>query len=94
MASEATPAGPPRRVVDVADPSRVRRAPRYGRFAVAGFLLAAVLSFALTFLPVAGTDLSRGNLFLLLLLGLGTLGIALGILLALWSDRRSMRRQR
>lgn len=87
-------AGPTVRVVDVADPSRVRRAPRYGRFAFAGLLLAVVVSFGLTFVPGAETGLTRRNLFFLLLLGLGSLGILLGLLVALWTDRRSLRRRR
>lgn len=87
-------AGPVHRVVDVADPSRVRRAPRYGRFAFAGLLLAVVVSFGLTFVPGAETGLTRRNLFFLLLLGLGSLGILFGLLVALWTDRRSLRRRR
>lgn len=81
------------RARDVADDSRVRRAPRYGRFGFAGFLVGVVLSVALTFLPVAGTDLSRGSLVLLLLLTLGTVGVFAGLLLALLADRRSLRRR-
>lgn len=88
------PAGPVRRVRDVADPSRVRRAPRYGRFALAGVVLAALVSFGLTFVPGAEEGLTRRNLFLLLLLSLGCLGILLGVLAAMWSDRRSLRRRR
>lgn len=88
------PGGPVHRVVDVADPSRVRRAPRYGRFALAGLLLAMAVSFGLTFVPGAEDGLTRRNLFFLLLLGLGSLGIVLGLLVALWTDRRSLRRRR
>lgn len=94
--AEQAPAetGPVHRVVDVADPSRVRRAPRYGRFALAGLLLAMAVSFGLTFVPGAEDGLTRRNLFFLLLLALGSLGIVLGLLVALWTDRRSLRRRR
>lgn len=94
--AEQAPAesGPVHRVVDVADPSRVRRAPRYGRFALAGLLLAMAVSFGLTFVPGAEDGLTRRNLFFLLLLALGSLGIILGLLVALWTDRRSLRRRR
>ena len=85
------------RAVDVADPSRRRRAPRYGRFAVAGFLLAAVLSAVLTLLPQGGTPLAQydpRDVFLILLIGLGTVGVLAGLTWALISDRRSLRRRR
>ncbi len=78
-------------VVDVADPSRLRRAPRYGRFGFVGFLLGAVLSLAL--LPLGDSGASPGSLFLLLLLGLGTAGVFGGLLWALVADRRSLRRR-
>lgn len=88
------PDAPVHRVVDVADPSRVRRAPRYGRFALIGLVLAVLVSFGLTFVPGAEDGLTRRNLFFLLLLTLGTAGIVLGLLVALWTDRRSLRRRR
>ncbi|PYF98419.1 hypothetical protein SAMN05216184_11173 [Georgenia satyanarayanai] len=81
------------RAIDVADASRVRRAPRYGRFGFLGFLLGALLSLALTFVPVGGADLPRGTLFLLLLLALGTGGVFAGLTWALVADRRSLRRR-
>src|SRR5699024_1575810 len=81
---------PVARVADVADPSRVRRAPRYGRFGLAGFLVGAVLSLALTFVPDA-LEISRGSLFLVLLIGLGTVGVLAGLTWALVADRRSLR---
>ncbi|MCM3660329.1 histidine kinase [Georgenia satyanarayanai] len=98
-ADTASPAGPPAedapvaRAIDVADPSRVRRAPRYGRFGLLGFILGALLSLALTFLPVGGSGLARGTLFLLLLLALGTAGVFAGLTWALVADRRSLRRR-
>lgn len=93
--TDAPPAetGPVARVADVADTSRMRRAPRYGRFGLAGLLLGALLSLALTFLPVGGDDLPRGTLFLLLLLALGTAGVFAGLTWALVADRRSLRRR-
>lgn len=84
---------PVARAVDVADPSKVRRAPRYGRFGFVGFLVGAVLSLALAFLPLGDSGLSPGSLFLLLLLGLGTAGVFGGLLWALVADRRSLRRR-
>ncbi len=85
--------GPVARVVDVADPSRVRRAPRYGRFGFVGFLLGAALALVLTFLPVGADNLSPGTLFLLLLLATGTAGVFAGLTWALVADRRSLRRR-
>lgn len=85
---------PVARARDVADESRVRRAPRYGRFGLVGFLLGAAVSLGLTFVPVEQYDLSRGQLFLLLLLALGTAGVFVGLTVALLADRRSLRRRR
>lgn len=82
------------RAADVADASRRRRAPRYGRFVLVGLLVAAALSLALTFVPVAEYEISRRDLFLLLLLSLGTVGVLAGLAWALASDRRSLRRQK
>lgn len=88
------PPAPIARAAEVADASRVRRAPRYGRFGFVGLLAGAALSLALTFVPVTASQLSRGDLFLLLLLGFGTAGIFAGLTWALVSDRRSLRRRR
>ncbi|MEE6281878.1 hypothetical protein [Georgenia sunbinii] len=85
---------PVRRVVDVADPTRRRRAPRYGRFAVVGFLLGAVASLVLTLVSVSDDGITGRNLFFLLLLSLGSAGIVLGLVTALWADRRSLRKRR
>lgn len=78
----------------VVDPARLRRAPRYGRFAVGGFLLGAVASLVLTLVTVSDDGLSSRNLFLLLLLTLGSTGIVLGLVTAQWVDRRSLRKRR
>ena len=85
------------RAVDVADASRRRRAPRYGRFAVVGFLLGAVIAAVLTQFPQGDTPLAQydpRDVFLILLLGLGTVGVLAGLTWALISDRRSLRRRR
>lgn len=87
----AAPEPPVARVADVVDPSQVRQAPRYGRFGLAGFLVGALLSLVLTFVPT-DLDVSRGALFLVLLLGLGTAGVFGGLTWALVADRRSLRR--
>jgi len=79
-------------VARVADPSRVRRAPRYGRFGIVGFLVGALLSLVLALVP-DGLEISRGALFLVLLLALGTAGVFAGLTWALVADRRSLRRQ-
>ncbi|QDB80413.1 hypothetical protein FHE66_00185 [Georgenia sp. 311] len=84
---------PVARVADVADHSRVRRAPRYGRFGIVGFLVGALLSLVLALVP-DGLEISRGALFLVLLLALGTAGVFAGLTWALVADRRSLRRTR
>jgi len=84
---------PVARAVDVADPSRVRRAPRYGRFGFLGLLLGVVVALVLTVLPVGADNLPRGTLFLLLLLATGTVGVFAGLTWALVADRRSLRRR-
>ena len=84
---------PVARVRDLADESRIRRAPRYGRFALLGLILGAVVSLALTFVPVPNPELTRSDLFFLLLIGLGPAGIFAGLAGALLADRRSLRRR-
>lgn len=79
------------RAMDVAHPSTVRRAPRYGRFGMIGFLLGVIASLVLALVGVS--DFSTRDVFLVLLIGLGTAGIFGGLLVALVSDRRSMRRR-
>lgn len=75
----------------------MRRAPRYGRFAVVGFLLGAVLAAVLTQLPQDQTPLAQyapRDVFLILLIALGVVGTLAGLTWALISDRRSLRRRR
>ncbi|WP_127573846.1 hypothetical protein [Georgenia faecalis] len=73
----------------VVDPATLRRAPRYGRFAGVGVLLGALVAFGVAFL--GDSELGRGTIFLLLLVGLGSLGALVGALLAVRADRRSVR---
>ncbi len=82
---------PVARVVDAADPVTVRQAPRYGRFALAGFLLGALLSLVL---PLFGSSAySLRDIVLVLLIALGPIGTFAGLGLALLLDRRSLRRR-
>ncbi len=74
--------------------STLRRAPRYGRFALAGFAVGAVLAALAAILGPPGTILGRGAIFLLVLLAFGSAGALTGSVLAVVSDRRSLRRRR
>ncbi|MRG59298.1 hypothetical protein GE115_05350 [Agromyces sp. CFH 90414] len=65
----------------------VRRAPRYGRFIVAGFVLGAILALVLTFAFPENEEFDRGQVFGFLLLGLGTVGVAFGAIVALVFDK-------
>lgn len=80
------------RVAAVADPARVRRAPRFGRFAFAGVVLGAIIAFALAAFGTENPVLDTGGLFLLLWIFLGSLGALVFCGLAVWLDRRSARR--
>jgi uncharacterized membrane protein YccC len=73
---------------------RVKRSPRYARFMLAGALLFAVLALILTFAFPANPTYDRGAVFGFLLLLCGTVGVALGAILALLLDRSSTRRAR
>ncbi len=56
-----------------------------------------MLSAVLTLLPQGGTPLAQydpRDVFLILLIGLGTVGVLAGLTWALISDRRSLRRRR
>lgn len=81
---------PVARVLDAADPGTVRRAPRYGRFAFAGLVVGAVLALVLALLGVS--EYSLRDVFLILVIALGTVGVLAGLSWALISDRRSLRR--
>ncbi|WP_052436295.1 hypothetical protein [Georgenia sp. SUBG003] len=86
------PAEPEVRVADVVDRSTVRRAPRYGRFVLAGVALAAVVSGLLALLTPP-SQYSPSDLFWILFLLLGfVLGLAAAGL-AVVLDRRSVRRR-
>ncbi len=78
------------------DRARVRRAPRYGRFATVGGLLGVVAAFLLV--PFAQFDdlgvpwhLDPWGLALVMSVILVPLGILMGCVLALVADRRSRR---
>jgi hypothetical protein len=66
---------------------RVRRAPKYGRFMVLGFVLGLILALILTFVFPENPEFDRGQVFGFLLLGLGTIGVAFGAAVALVFDR-------
>ncbi|HLV03342.1 hypothetical protein [uncultured Georgenia sp.] len=90
---EAASAGdePVARVVDAADPATVRRAPRYGRFALAGAVLGALLSLVLA--PLGSSGYSLRDVVIVLLIALGPIGTFAGLGVALLLDRRSLRRR-
>lgn len=100
LAGVAHEDGPIEVVAQVADPTRVRRAPRFGAFVFVGialaFLLAGLLSFVRdSFLPpeeVAARALDSWGIFWLLLLGLGAFFALASFAVAVWLDRRSVRR--
>ena len=82
------------------DTVTVRRAPRYGRFILLGVILGAIVALILTFAftgePVEGelVQFDKGQVFGFLLLLCGTIGAALGAVVALLIDRSSARRAR
>lgn len=88
-------------IAHLADPSNVRRVPRYGRFALAGvvggMLLALILAFVAKvteadFLGGGGTlYLDRGGLFLLLAALLAPIGALGGCAAAVMAERRARR---
>lgn len=82
--------GPDERPRAVVARSTLRRAPRIGRFILAGVLIGAFLSALAAVLGPPGTTLGRGAIFLLVFLALGSLGAVVGGLLAVLADRRSL----
>lgn len=79
------------------DPAHVRRAPRYGRFAILGALLGVVAAFVSA--PFAtygepGMVMDTWGMALLLAAILAPVGILLGCAIALLADRRSRRETR
>ena len=88
------------RLSDVVDPTRVRRAPRFGSFVFVGIFLAALVSGLLSFvrdsfLPpeqLAGRALDAGGMFLVLFIFFGATFVLIAFGIAVWLDRRSVRR--
>lgn len=79
---------PDARRVDV-DPTTLRRAPRLGRFVLAGILLGALVALLASLVP-GGVD--RSDIFWLVFLTTGLFGGILGALVHWLLDRRSLRR--
>ena len=73
--------------------STLRRAPRFGRFALAGVAIGAFLAAAAAILGPPGDVLGRGAIFLLLFLALGSAGLLIAGLVAVLAERRSLRRR-
>lgn len=91
----ATPDGPSSgaRPTKVVARSTLRRAPRLGRFVLAGVLVGAFLAATAAVLGPPGAILGRGAIFLLVFLALGTAGAVTGGLVAVLAERRSLRRR-
>jgi hypothetical protein len=73
---------------------RVKRSPRYARFMIAGAVVFAVIALVLTFAFPANPTYDRGAVFGFLLLLCGSIGVALGAVIALLIDRSANRRAR
>lgn len=73
---------------------RVKRSPRYARFMIAGAILFAVIALILTFAFPENPTYDRGAVFGFLLLLCGSVGVALGAVIALLADRSATRRAR
>lgn len=83
-------------------PATVRRAPRYGAFMTAGALVGVVVGLLLAVLADTGSVTDAGGVLpflggsngprLLSVLAGAVVGIGAGAGLALWADRRSLRR--
>jgi hypothetical protein len=73
---------------------RVKRSPRYARFMIAGAVVFAVIALILTFAFPANPTYDRGAVFGFLLLLCGSIGVALGAVIALLIDRSANRRAR
>ncbi|MBC7292186.1 MAG: hypothetical protein H5T83_12740 [Actinotalea sp.] len=80
-----------------AAPARLRRAPRYRGFALAGALVglvAAIVAVAVSGPAEPGAPLGTGSVLALLAIVLGGFGALLGTGVAVLADRRSVRRSR
>ncbi|CAM3348882.1 hypothetical protein OCAE111667_04970 [Occultella aeris] len=75
----------------IADRSRVRRAPRFGRFAGFGIALGIIIAFALSRLGEPTEYLDRGGMFILLMAMLAPFGALVACLIAVLLDRTSKR---
>ena len=83
-------------------PATVRRAPRYGAFITAGMIVGLVVGLTLAVVLDRGSVTDAGGVLpflggsngprLLSALTGGALGVLVGAGLALWADRRSLRR--
>lgn len=71
--------------------STLRRAPRFGRFIVAGVLLGALLAAVAALLGPENAVLGRVAVFILVFLALGTAGAMIAAVIAIVADRRSAR---
>ena len=87
---EASPAPAARPTKTVAR-STLRRAPRFGRFILAGIVAAALLAALAAAVSQPLPYLGRGGVFLIVFVGLGVAGAAIGSLLAVLADRRSLK---
>ncbi|MFK4835003.1 potassium transporter Trk [Microbacterium sp. ZW T2_14] len=84
---------------DHIETARVRRAPKISVFLILGALLGVVVAMILTFAfngtaeasPNTGVEYSQAQVFGFLALICGTIGLALGAVVALIFDRRSRR---
>lgn len=93
---------PEQHVQEHREMARVRRAPKFAVFLVAGAILGIVVAFILTFAfagtgeasPNTGVVYSQGQVFGFLALICITVGLALGGIVALVLDRRSARHTR
>jgi hypothetical protein len=72
----------------------VRRAPRYGRFMLAGAIFFAIVALILTFTFPAQATYSTGQVFGFLLVAALVVGVAVGAVVAIVVDRITGRRAR
>ncbi|MBZ2198229.1 hypothetical protein [Occultella gossypii] len=75
----------------IADRSRVRRAPRFGRFVGFGIVLGIIIAFALSRFGEPTEYLDRGGMFIVLMAMLAPFGALVACLIAVLLDRTSKR---
>ena len=73
--------------------STLRRAPRFGRFALVGIAAGALIAALAAILGPPGVTLGRGTIFLLLFLALGGAGLLVAGIVVVLAERRSLRRR-